>query len=235
VKAAPAEIAASRLEVTPASPAEQSAAPPKQAQELALAEPQGTAHAVTPGTKATTPAPQRPEIVFKTVDYEEAGSATGSVSITGTSDPGATIKVYSNDELLATVRADRDGIWNVVAAKKLGTGQHNFRAERINAATGEATAQAMVAIERLVPKPPEVAAMEPSADARGRAAAVAAPDGGLRTKEVYTVRRGDTLWAIAKRYFGSGLRYSTIFQDNRETIQNPNLIHPQQQVKVPPE
>ncbi len=117
------------------------------------------------------------------------------------------------------MRADRDGIWNVVAEKKLGTGQHNFRAERIDAATGEATAQAMVAIERLVPKPPELAAKEPAADARGQAAPVAAPDSGLRTKDVYTVRRGDTLWAIAKRYLGSGLRYPTIFQDNREIIQ----------------
>ncbi len=33
----------------------------------------------------------------------------------------------------------------------------------------------------------------------------------------------------------SGLRYPTIFQDNRETINDPNLIHPQQQVKVPPD
>ena len=236
IEAAPAETASSQVDAAPASPAaEQSAAPPKQAQDLALAEPQGTTRAVSPGTKASTPAPQAPKLVFKTVDYEDTGSAVGSVSITGTSDPGATIKVYSDDELLATVRADRDGIWNVVAEKKLGTGQHNFRAERINAATGEATAQAMVAIERLVPKPPELAAKEPAADARGQAAPVAAPDSGLRTKDVYTVRRGDTLWAIAKRYFGSGLRYPTIFQDNREIIQDPDLIHPQQQVKVPPE
>jgi nucleoid-associated protein YgaU len=236
VEAAPAGTAATQLQAAPASPAEQqSAAMPKQAQDLALAEPQGTTRAVSPGTKASTPAPQPPQLVFKTVDYEDTGSAVGSVSITGTSDPGATIKVYSNDELLATVRADRDGIWNVVAAKKLGTGQHNFRAERINAATGEATAQAMVAIERLVPKPPELAAKEPAADARGRAAPVAAPESGLRTRDIYTVRRGDTLWAIAKRYFGSGLRYPTIFEDNRETIQDPDLIHPKQQVKVPPE
>ena len=52
-------------------------------------------------------------------------------------------------------------------------------------------------------------------------------------KDVYTIRRGDTLWAIAKRYLGSGLRYTTIFQDNREVINDPDLILPQQQVKVP--
>jgi hypothetical protein len=33
----------------------------------------------------------------------------------------------------------------------------------------------------------------------------------------------------------SGLRYPTIFQDNRETINDPDLIQPQQQVKVPPD
>ena len=40
-------------------------------------------------------------------------------------------------------------------------------------------------------------------------------------KEVYVIRRGDTLWAIAKRHLGSGLRYTSIFQDNREKINNP--------------
>ncbi len=228
------QVTGSEVKTAPASPvAEQSAAAPKQAQDLALAEPQGTTRAVSPGTEASTPAAQAPKIVFKTVDYEDTGAAVGSVSITGTSDPGATIKVYSNEELLATVRADRDGIWNVVAEKELGTGQHNFRAERINAATGEATAQAMVAIERLVPKPPEVAATQTKGTVP--TAKEAASETALRTKDIYTVRRGDTLWAIAKRYFGSGLRYPTIFQDNREIIDDPDLIHPQQQVKVPPE
>ena len=100
-------------------------------------------------------------------------------------------------------------------------------------ATGAASAQATVAIERLVPKPPEVAAKETKETVA--AAPEAASGSTFRTKDVYTVRRGDTLWAIAKRYFGSGLRYPTIFQDNRETISDPDLIHPQQQVKVPPE
>ena len=59
-------------------------------------------------------------------------------------------------------------------------------------------------------------------------AAAGRTDTGMRV-----LKPGDTLWAIAKRYLGSGLRYPTIFQDNRQTINDPDLIHPQQQVTVP--
>jgi LysM repeat protein len=213
----------------PAPSAEPGAAPSQQP--LALAEPQGEARAV-PRTAGEGPVaqPAKPKLVFKTVDYQDTGSAIGSVSITGTSDPGATITVYCDNEKLATVRAGADGTWSVVAEKKLSTGQHNFRAERLDAVTGTAVAQANVAIERLVPKPPEVAAKAATPKPGSPAASVAAAEG----KEVYTIRRGDTLWAIAKRYLGSGLRYTSIFQSNREVINDPDLILPQQQVKVPP-
>jgi nucleoid-associated protein YgaU len=214
------------------APPGQAGASPQPGAAMALAEPQGEVRAV-PRSAEQSAAPQtsKPALVFKTVDYQDTGAAIGSVSITGTSEPGATISVYCDNERLATVRAGADGTWRVVAEKKLGTGQHNFRAERIDATTGTPSAQAMIAIERLVPKPAEVAAKEatPKPAPGSPSTSVAAAD----DKDVYTIRRGDTLWAIAKRYLGSGLRYTTIFQDNRETINNPNLIHPKQQVKVP--
>jgi nucleoid-associated protein YgaU len=215
----------------PPGPSGQAAAAPQQEAALAVAEPQGEARAVPRSAEqSAAPPASKPKLVFKTADYRDTGAAIGSVSITGTSDPGATISVYCDNEKLATVRAGADGTWSVVAEKKLGTGQHNFRAERIDAATGAPSAQATIAIERLIPKPPEVAAKEAAPKPGSAATSVAAAE----DKEVYTIRRGDTLWAIAKRYLGSGLRYPTIFQRNRETINNPNLIHPEQQVKVPP-
>ncbi len=68
------------------------------------------------------------------MDYAETGAGTGTVTITGTSDPGAKISIYYGAEALAEVRADRDGRWRVAVAKKLGIGQHSFRAERADAA-----------------------------------------------------------------------------------------------------
>ena len=40
----------------------------------------------------------------------------------------------------------------------------------------------------------------------------------------YTVKKGDTLWAIAEQYLGSGTKYPQIASENN--IQNPNLIYP---------
>lgn len=47
------------------------------------------------------------------------------------------------------------------------------------------------------------------------------------------VRRGDTLWHIAKEHFGSGVRYTQIFRSNREQIRNPHRIYPGQRFELP--
>ena len=41
---------------------------------------------------------------------------------------------------------------------------------------------------------------------------------------VYTVKRGDTLWAIAKKYYGNGAQYTKIYNANKGLMKNPNLI-----------
>ena len=46
----------------------------------------------------------------------------------------------------------------------------------------------------------------------------------------YTVKKGDTLWAIAKQYLGSETKYTQIAQENN--IKNPNLIYPGQVFKI---
>lgn len=49
------------------------------------------------------------------------------------------------------------------------------------------------------------------------------------------IRRGDNLWTIARRVYGEGIRYSTIYQANQGQIRDPNLIYPGQVFSLPDE
>ena len=50
-------------------------------------------------------------------------------------------------------------------------------------------------------------------------------------KVYYTVVRGDTLWGIAKRFYGNGSRYPEIARANN--IANPDIIHVGQVLLIP--
>lgn len=49
----------------------------------------------------------------------------------------------------------------------------------------------------------------------------------------YTVKSGDCLWNIAKKYLGDGSRYTEIYNLNKDKIKNPNLIYPDQVLTLP--
>jgi nucleoid-associated protein YgaU len=181
----------------------------------------------------------KPEITLSTVDYQDIGLEAGRLTVTGTAQPGATLSLYFDDTPVAKVAADNLGIWRIETDKKLGLGQHTFRAERHDQATQKVASRATVTFERANPVPPPVVA-EGGKSASQVAALesgqeqTSAQDASITEKaEIYIIKRGDTLWAIAKRYLGSGLLYGSIFQDNREVIRNPDLILPQQKVKMP--
>jgi len=50
----------------------------------------------------------------------------------------------------------------------------------------------------------------------------------------YVIEKGDTLWAIAKKFLGNGNRYPEIFEANREVIIDPDKIFPGQKIRIPP-
>lgn len=49
----------------------------------------------------------------------------------------------------------------------------------------------------------------------------------------YTVKSGDCLWNIAKKYLGDGSRYNEIYNLNKDKITNPNLIYTGQVLTLP--
>lgn len=52
-------------------------------------------------------------------------------------------------------------------------------------------------------------------------------------QSTYTVKSGDCLWNIAKKYLGDGSRYTEIYELNKDKITNPNLIYPNQVLTLP--
>ena len=69
-------------------------------------------------------------------------------------------------------------------------------------------------------------------DSEVKAGAVSAPP--LQAKvEYYIIQKGDTLSAIAKRYYGKANDYPRIFEANREVIKDADLIYPGQKIRIP--
>ena len=57
--------------------------------------------------------------------------------------------------------------------------------------------------------------------------------GGSAGEQTYAVQPGDTLSHIAQKHYGNASRWHAIFAANRDQIDNPDLIHPGQVLKLP--
>jgi nucleoid-associated protein YgaU len=55
----------------------------------------------------------------------------------------------------------------------------------------------------------------------------------LGSARTYTVRKGDSLSKIAKREYGDAQQWHKIFEANRDTIKDPDLIYPGQVFRIP--
>ena len=49
----------------------------------------------------------------------------------------------------------------------------------------------------------------------------------------WTVKKGDTLWNIAKKVYGDGYKYTKIYEANKNQIEDPNMIYPGQEFIIP--
>ncbi len=78
-----------------------------------------------------------------------------------------------------------------------------------------------------VKEPVEVAAVETAEEIEG------APDGVIRTGTSVIIKKGDSLWRISRRNYGRGIRYTTIYEANRDQIKNPHRIYIGQIFKIP--
>jgi nucleoid-associated protein YgaU len=73
----------------------------------------------------------------------------------------------------------------------------------------------------------------------GNVANVSGVDNGLQyppgtASQFHDVVRGDTLSAIAKKYYGDASKYPKIFEANKPMLSHPDKIYPGQKLRIPP-
>jgi LysM domain/Bacterial Ig domain len=145
-------------------------------------------------------------LVLEAVDYDE----NGNVIISGVTEPNTTVRVYLNDKPIGDARADADGRWELRANGSVEPGTYTMRIDQLDT-NGQVSARVEVPFERGVAE-----------DVRRQIA-----EGQV------VIQPGNNLWNIARQLYGSGYRYTTIYQANRDQIRDPDLIYPGQVFATP--
>ena len=83
-----------------------------------------------------------------------------------------------------------------------------------------------------MPNPKEPLPDFSSVQSGGSSTAPPAPPAATE-EQTYTVKKGDSLSKIAKRVYGDAQQWRKIHEANRDIIDNPDLIHPGQVLKLP--
>ena len=85
---------------------------------------------------------------------------------------------------------------------------------------------------------PSEEAAEKAGLAAGNVASVSGVDNNLQypagtASQFHDVVSGDTLSAIAKKYYGDANKYMVIFEANKPMLSDPNKIYPGQKLRIP--
>ncbi len=189
-----------------------------------------------PPEQALAPAPIAPS--FDVVSADDAGMLVAA----GKAQAGATILLQNGAQTLGETKADANGEWVLTLERPLPAGDYSLSLLSVHPKTQERVPgehrYALTIAPRAKGAPAQVqtAAAIPAhpVAARQAAAAPAASEHPLKNAAtVAAVKRGDTLWAMAHRFYGNGMRYSEIAGANKEQIKDPNLIFPKQQLAIP--
>jgi nucleoid-associated protein YgaU len=139
------------------------------------------------------------------VDYD----AGGAIRFAGHAPPGSAVRLYIDEAPAGDAAADARGQWTLTPAGRVAAGTHRLRVDQIDR-NGRVVARSEVPFMREAVTPEAVA-----------------------SANRVVVQPGQNLWRIARRAYGAGVRYTVIFDANRERISDPRRIFPGQTFDVP--
>lgn len=174
---------------------------------------------------------------FDAVSADEKGMLVAA----GKAQPDAAILLQNGAQTLGETRADDNGEWVLMPERPLAPGYYNLSLLSVHPKTHARvpslhTYALTIAPLDKAPVPAEAAAAPPIANSHPPAAPAPASttEPGAKTAgSVAAVKPGDTLWGMAQRYYGKGIRYNEIAGANKDRIKDPNLIYPKQQLTIP--
>lgn len=178
----------------------------------------------------------------------------GTTMLTGRADAGATVKVEINNKPAGETVVAADGAWSVAATNPSGKGAASLHLELID--KGGAKLDETVVPYKVAAPEAKLAANDPKTSKDYPAVLTSKPLGGdaqaakpqdvaamfqgptqvvqeKPKRQVIRVRRGDSLWRIAKRHLGNGKKWSQFYRLNKRKIDNPDLIYPGQTLILP--
>jgi len=144
------------------------------------------------------------EFAIDAVDYDDAGR----LDIIGTAGGGGLVHLYLDNTFLGRAKADARGHWRRRPKNPVAPGIYTLRADHVDA-VGKVLARLEVHFSRSVPLT------------------------GIAPGSLVVVRSGNSLWRIARRTYGTGFKYTVIYDANRNQIKNQDLIYPGQVFALP--
>lgn len=169
---------------------------------------------IQPPTVQDTPPDQ---IALDTIGYSD----TGEVELTGRTQDGSAVRLYLDNRLIADLPPAPDGQWRG-ELEGIDPGVYTLRVDEV-APDGTVVSRLETPFKR---EPVETLSAAQPAET-GDTQDTTPP---IRS---VTVQRGDTLWAISRERFGDGILYVRLFEANRDSIRDPDLIYPGQIFTIP--
>ena len=139
-----------------------------------------------------------------TVDYDEQGD----VVLAGVAEPGASVRAYIDNKMVGMARVGAEGTWQLEPVEPIPPGDYTLRIDQLGVG-GKVVARLEMPFSR-----------------------AGAAELTLVAGQV-VVQPGNSLWRIARAVYGQGVRYSVIYQANRDQIRDADLIYPGQVFALP--
>jgi nucleoid-associated protein YgaU len=207
--------------------------------------------------KAAAPAVAVPEATTGLVVENVTQGDNGLTMLRGKADPGATVKAAINDKPAGETSVASDGSWSLAASNLSGKNADGLQLQLLDKSGAKldetkvpykvpaSSPQLAVAETKVKADFPSVLTSSPKPRSKPTTTddvkdftTLVEPksvpaDGQAEKATVVKVRRGDSLWRIARRHLGKGKKWAKFYAANKEKIDNPDLIYPGQVLIIP--